>query len=96
MVAQGLEAEVKNLLAMGLTEKHQSMQGIGYKEMLEYLDGKITLNYAVELIKQRSRNYAKRQMTWFRNDENCQELSKELMTEPQMLFKIESDLQILK
>lgn len=96
MMTQGLLDEVKRLKDSGLTRDDQSMQGIGYKEILEYLDGKITLNYAVELIKQRSRNYAKRQMTWFRNDENSQELSKELMTEPQMLFKIESDLQILK
>ena len=96
MMEQGLLQEVSALKEAGLSREQQSMQGIGYKEMLEYLDGKITLNYAVELIKQRSRNYAKRQMTWFRNDENCQELSKELMTEPQMLFKIESDLQILK
>lgn len=96
MMAQGLLEEVSALKEAGLTREQQSMQGIGYKEILEYLDGKISLKYAVELIKQRSRNYAKRQMTWFRNDENCQELSKELMTEPEMLFKIESDMQILK
>lgn len=96
MMAQGLLEEVSRLKARGLTKAHQSMQGIGYKECLDYLDGRTTLAFAVELIKQRSRNYAKRQMTWFRNDENCQELSKELMTEPEMLFKIESDMKLFK
>ena len=59
MVAQGLEAEVKNLLAMGLTEKHQSMQGIGYKEMISHIHGHCSLDEAVSAIKQASRNYAK-------------------------------------
>lgn len=66
MMEQGLENEVKSLKKMGLTRENQSMKAIGYKEMLDYLDGLITLDKAVELIKQHSRNYAKRQMTFLR------------------------------
>jgi tRNA dimethylallyltransferase len=46
----------------------QSMKGIGYKEILYYLDKKLSLDEAVEMIKKGSRNYAKRQLTWFRKD----------------------------
>lgn len=66
MLSQGLECEVKSLKDMGLNKDNQSMKAIGYKEMLDYLDGKTTLDQAVELIKQHSRNYAKRQMTFLR------------------------------
>ncbi|EOU2020535.1 tRNA (adenosine(37)-N6)-dimethylallyltransferase MiaA [Clostridium perfringens] len=68
MFEKGLLEEVKNLKAMGLTDDMQSMKGIGYKEVLYYLDGKISLDQCIEMIKQGSRNYAKRQLTWFRKD----------------------------
>ncbi|EJT6164666.1 tRNA (adenosine(37)-N6)-dimethylallyltransferase MiaA [Clostridium perfringens] len=68
MFEKGLLEEVKNLKAMGLTDDMQSMKGIGYKEVLYYLDGKISLEQCIEMIKQGSRNYAKRQLTWFRKD----------------------------
>lgn len=68
MIAEGLIDEVIKLKNMGLTADMQSMKGIGYKEILYYLDGKITLDEAVEMIKKGSRNYAKRQLTWFRKD----------------------------
>ena len=45
----------------------QSIQAIGYKEIYDYLDGKVTLEEAIENLKQNSRRYAKRQLTWFRN-----------------------------
>lgn len=66
MLEMGLEEEVASLKARGLTKEHQSMKAIGYKEMLDYLDGQITRDEAVELIKQHTRNYAKRQMTFLR------------------------------
>ena len=47
-----------------------SMQGIGYKEMLKYLDGDYTLEEAVEKVKQESRRFAKRQITWFRREKD--------------------------
>lgn len=68
MIEEGLIDEVIKLKNMGLTADMQSMKGIGYKEILYYLDGKITLDEAIELIKKGSRNYAKRQLTWFRKD----------------------------
>lgn len=92
MMAQGLVAEVQSLRDRGLDLNSQSMQGIGYKEILQALTGEITLAQAVDRIKQGTRNYAKRQMTWFRNDPTCTELSKELMTDEQILIKIESDV----
>ncbi len=53
---------------MGYTPDMQSMKGIGYKEVLFYLNGDISLDEAIYLIKKGSRNYAKRQLTWFRKD----------------------------
>lgn len=70
MMESGLLEEVKSLMAAGLTEEYNSMKGIGYKELLLYFNGDCSLEEAVNLIKQRSRNYAKRQMTWFRRYDN--------------------------
>lgn len=70
MLAEGLVDEVKALRALGLTARHTAMQGIGYKEINAYLDGACTLAEAVELIKKNSRNYAKRQLTWFRREKD--------------------------
>lgn len=69
MIENGLIDEVKELKAMGYTPDMQSMKGIGYKEILHYLDGNISLDEATYLIKKGSRNYAKRQLTWFRKDD---------------------------
>lgn len=68
MIDRGLIEEVIKLKDMGCTEDMQSMKGIGYKEILQYLDGRISLEEAIEMIKKGSRNYAKRQLTWFRKD----------------------------
>lgn len=77
MFEKGLLEEVKKLNTMGLTSDMQSMKGIGYKEVLYYLDGKITIEEASNSIKQGSRNYAKRQLTWFRKNENVQWINKD-------------------
>lgn len=66
MMTEGLLDEVQGLHAQGLRDC-QSIQAIGYKEIYLYLDGKIGLTEAVEMLKQNSRRYAKRQLTWFRN-----------------------------
>ncbi|MFL0196380.1 tRNA (adenosine(37)-N6)-dimethylallyltransferase MiaA [Clostridium sp. WILCCON 0269] len=71
MMEQGLIDEVKKLKSMGYTSDMQSMKGIGYKEVMGYLDGEISLDEAIYLIKKGSRNYAKRQLTWFRKDERA-------------------------
>lgn len=68
MLESGLLDEVRELLNMGCTSHMQSMKGIGYKELFYYLEGKSTFDEAIDMIKQGSRNYAKRQLTWFRKD----------------------------
>ena len=75
MIEQGLETETKKLYEMGYTKDLTSMQGIGYKEMFQYFDGEWTFDEAVDKIKQYSRNYAKRQNTWFKRDERITRLS---------------------
>lgn len=66
MMENGLIEEVKNLLDWGYTKDLTSMKGIGYKEIIKYLDGEYTFDEAEEIIKRDSRRYAKRQLTWFR------------------------------
>lgn len=66
MFEQGLLEEVKSLKNLGLNDSYQSMQGIGYKEVLVYLDGKTTYDAMVDDIQKGSRHYAKRQFTWFK------------------------------
>lgn len=77
MLDSGLIDEVKKLADMGCTVDMQAMKGIGYKEILYYLQGRLTLNEAIDIIKQGSRNYAKRQLTWFRKDPRAKWINKE-------------------
>lgn len=69
MVAAGLVEEVRNLMSAGFREGITAPQAIGYKEIVEALEGRCTLDEAVAAIKQATRRYAKRQRTWFRRDE---------------------------
>ena len=71
MMDSGLVEEVKKLLNLGYTKDMISMQGIGYKEIIKYLDGEYLFDEAVEIIKRDSRRYAKRQLTWFRRYDNA-------------------------
>ena len=68
MLEKGLEREVRSLLDMGVSPKSTAMQAIGYKEILGVIRGAYSLDTAVEKIKQESRRYAKRQLTWLRRD----------------------------
>lgn len=71
MIDMGLLDEVKGLIDRGLTpDNSQSMKGIGYKEIYEYIIGNCTIDEAIEKIKQHTRNYAKRQITWFKRYDN--------------------------
>ncbi|WP_027702113.1 tRNA (adenosine(37)-N6)-dimethylallyltransferase MiaA [Metaclostridioides mangenotii] len=89
MLENGLIDEVKGILDMGYNKDLISMQGIGYKEILKYLDGEYTYEEAVEIIKRDSRKYAKRQITWFKRYKdapwfdveklNSEELKKEIL-----------------
>ncbi|MDR1774226.1 MAG: tRNA (adenosine(37)-N6)-dimethylallyltransferase MiaA [Clostridioides sp.] len=82
MLKNGLVDEVKELLELGYDKNMISMQGIGYKEIIKYLEGEYTFDEAVEIIKRDSRRYAKRQITWFKRYKDAKwfdldELSKE-------------------
>ncbi len=68
MIEEGFVQEVERLLDMGYSRDLKPMQGLGYKEMLDYIDGRLTLDEASSLIKKNTRHYAKRQLTWFRKD----------------------------
>jgi tRNA dimethylallyltransferase len=66
MFEKGLVAEVRKLLEMGLPEEATPFKGLGYRQVLRYLKGEISLEEAIRLTKLETRHYAKRQMTWFR------------------------------
>ena len=68
MMEAGLEDEVRGLRAMGCDRSMVSMQGLGYKEILSFLDGEISKEEAVRIIKRDTRHFAKRQLTWFKRE----------------------------
>lgn len=69
MLRDGLVAEVQRLLDMGFGAECKPMQGLGYRQICQYLRGELTFDEAVELIKRDTRHFAKRQLTWWRRDE---------------------------
>ena len=77
MMEQGLLDEVTALKNRGCTREMVSMQGLGYKEILDYLDGKDTLEEAVTILKRDTRHFAKRQLTWFRRERDVRWIQKE-------------------
>ena len=70
MIEEGLLNEVKALYEEGYTRDMVSMQGLGYKEILDYLDGKLTLDEAIYILKRDTRHFAKRQITWFKREKD--------------------------
>jgi tRNA dimethylallyltransferase len=68
MLEEGLIGEVKALMEMGCKRDSVAMQGLGYKEIIDYLEGEITLDEAIYMIKRDTRHFAKRQLTWFRRE----------------------------
>ena len=70
MLEQGLLQEIRELLDRGIPEKCTAMQAIGYKEFLDALEGRCTIDEAADLVRQSSRHYAKRQLTWFRRNKD--------------------------
>lgn len=70
MLENGLLDEVKKLKEMGYHREMVSMQGLGYKEILDYLDGKLSLEEAIYILKRETRHFAKRQLTWFRREKD--------------------------
>lgn len=94
MLEQGLVEEVARLKATGLTRDMVSMQGLGYKEILDYLDGKCTLEEAVYILKRDTRHFAKRQLTWFKRERDVRWLELEKFGEDRgkVLEKILEDV----
>ena len=78
MVSQGLVEEVRTLKNMGYDRSFVSMQGLGYKEILDYLEDKISLDEAVYRIKRDTRHFAKRQITWFKREKEVIWIQKDL------------------
>lgn len=72
MIRRGVIEETKHLLEMGYSPSLTSMESLGYREIVAHLRGEISYDRMVELFKQGSRNYAKRQLTWFKRDERIQ------------------------
>jgi tRNA dimethylallyltransferase len=86
MIEAGLVKEVEGLLNRGYKKELTSMQGLGYKQIINYLEGNYTLDTAIEEIKKLTRRYAKRQLTWFRQTEgidwiNLDEIDKEVQVD---------------
>lgn len=104
MFENGLTQEIEKLLdEHKVTFNMQSMQAIGYKEFKDFYNGEITLNQVKELIKKNSRNYAKRQYTWFKAYENCVWLEGDINNElcqriinDYYVFKLQSEKQLEK
>lgn len=92
MMSAGLLDEVRSLADRGLTSELSAGQAIGYKELLAALAGETSLGEAVELIKLRSRRYAKRQLSWFRHDERVRWIDLDEMSLDEGAARILGDL----
>lgn len=88
MLKDGLIDEVQYLKDIGCTRDMVSMQGLGYKEMLDYLNGSITLDEAVCILKRETRHFAKRQLTWFRRERQVRWLDIDEMSSDEMLKNV--------
>lgn len=77
MLSQGLVEEVRRLRDMGCSREMCSMQGLGYKEILAWLEGETDYEQAVEILKRDTRHFAKRQLTWFRREKDCLWINKD-------------------
>jgi tRNA dimethylallyltransferase len=91
MLDAGLLDEVRYLKSLGLNKDHVSMKGLGYKEMLDHLDGNTSLEKATEILKRDTRHFAKRQMTWFRRERDVIYLDR-AKTDDELLNEIEDIL----
>jgi tRNA dimethylallyltransferase len=90
MLANGLIAEVESLLAEGYSRDTVALQSFGYRELIAYLDGKCTYIEAISQLKQNTRRFAKRQLTWFRKDTRIEWIDRESTPDivPHLLEKI--------
>lgn len=96
MIKKGLVEEVTRLRKMGCSADMVSMQGLGYKEILKYLDGLCTLEEAIYRIKRDTRHFAKRQLTWFRREKDVIWISRQDFRQNESIVKHDEDGEILK
>ncbi len=87
MIEEGLVEEVKRLAAMGYTRDMVSMQGLGYKEILDWLNGEGTLPEAIYKIKRDTRHFAKRQITWFKREQDTEWVSMDSFESEEAILK---------
>lgn len=94
MLKEGLVEEVRKLLAMGCRRDSTAMQGLGYKEIIDYLQGDYDLERAIYLIKRDTRHFAKRQLTWFKREKEVVWVDKSLFNgeEESILTFMEEEL----
>lgn len=92
MLDEGLISEVEGLLEKGYTKDMMSMKAIGYKEVIAFLEGNWSREYMVEKLKQYSRNYAKRQLTWFRRYDSLVWLNRDEYTDEEITEIMETRL----
>ena len=85
MMEEGLLKEVEELRKKGYDRASVAMQGLGYKQLLPYFDGLCTIEEATERIKQETRHFAKRQLTWFRREKDCIHFNKSILSEEEIL-----------
>ena len=88
----GLVDEVRHLMDKGCTKDMVSMQGLGYKEVIDALEGNITIDEAFDRIKQETRHFAKRQFTWFRREKDVTWLEKDKFAEGELLDFVVNDI----
>lgn len=88
MLKRGLLNEVETLAKMGCTRQMTAMQGLGYKEMLDYLEGRLSWEEAVHIIKRDTRHFAKRQLTWFRREREAVFFSVDAKEEAEVLCEL--------
>ena len=92
MMQDGLVNEVASLLEEGCTTDMVSMQGLGYKEIIEYIQGRCTLDEAVDNLKQSTRHFAKRQLTWFKREKDTIWYDKSLLTDDGIIDAMKAEL----
>ena len=85
MLENGLVEEVEKLLDKGYNRKMQALKAIGYKEIIAALEGEMSMEEAVTLLKKNTRHFAKRQLTWFRRDPNIHWFAVDSMDETALL-----------
>jgi len=87
MLEQGLVQEIQDLLASGISAKATAMQAIGYKEFIDALEGRISIEEAADMVRQSSRRYAKRQLTWFKRNKNIHWLTRKPGDDPKEIIE---------